>query len=94
MREPPALKAILAVEATDDLFHDDVHNMDGAFHIDQFEQWMDHLLILPQTPDYELDEDYFENPLRIVPVVLDLREAAARRRFLAPELASLAVRQG
>ena len=67
MREPPALKAILAVEATDDLFHDDVHNMDGAFHIDQFEQWMDHLLILPQTPTYELDEDYFENRFESYP---------------------------
>lgn len=67
MREPPALKAILAVEATDDLFHDDVHNMDGAFHIDQFEQWMDHLVILPQTPAYELDEDYFENRFESYP---------------------------
>ena len=61
MREPPALKAILAVEATDDLFHDDIHNIDGAFHVDQFDAWMDHLNILPQTPDYELDEDYFKN---------------------------------
>jgi predicted acyl esterase len=67
MREPPALKAILAVEATDDLFHDDVHNMDGAFHVDQFDQWMDHLLILPKTPNYELDEDYFENRFESYP---------------------------
>jgi len=61
MREPPALKAILAVEATDDLFHDDIHNIDGAFHVDQFDPWMDHLNILPQTPDYQLGEDYFKN---------------------------------
>ena len=61
MREPPALKAIIAVEATDDLFYDDIHNIDGTFHVDQFDTWMDHLNILPQTPGYELDEDYFKN---------------------------------
>ncbi len=61
MRRPPALKAILAVMATDDLFHDDVHHMDGAFHIDQFMPEMDHDNTLPRTPDYRLDEDYFKN---------------------------------
>src|SRR6185295_8188914 len=29
MRRPPALKAILSVDATDDLYQDDVHFMDG-----------------------------------------------------------------
>ncbi|MCI0635795.1 MAG: CocE/NonD family hydrolase, partial [Actinobacteria bacterium] len=29
MRNPPALKAIVAVDATDDLYQDDVHFMDG-----------------------------------------------------------------
>ena len=61
MRQPPALKAILATEATDDLFHDDVHHMDGAFHIDQFMPTMDHGNTLPQTPDYKLDEAYFRD---------------------------------
>jgi uncharacterized protein len=59
MRRPPALKAILAVMATDDLFHDDVHHMDGAFHLDQFMPEMDHDNTLPRTPDYSLDKDYF-----------------------------------
>lgn len=60
MRQPPALKAILAVEATDDLFHDDIHHMDGAFHVDQFMPAMDHENTLPQTPGYRLDEAYFQ----------------------------------
>ncbi len=60
MRQPPALKAILAVEATDDLFHDDVHHMDGAFHVDEFMPAMDHENTLPQTPGYQLDEAYFQ----------------------------------
>ena len=59
MRQPPALKAILAVMATDDLYHDDVHHMDGAFHVDQFMPAMDHENTLPQTPGYLLDEAYF-----------------------------------
>ena len=67
MREPPALKAILAVEATDDLFYDDIHNIDGTFHVDQFDTWMDHLNILPQTPGYELNEDYFKNRFESYP---------------------------
>src|SRR6202140_4370083 len=34
MRHPPALKAILAVDATEQLFHDDVHYIDGMMHFD------------------------------------------------------------
>jgi len=32
MRNPPGLKAIIAVDATDELFHDDVHYVDGIMH--------------------------------------------------------------
>jgi uncharacterized protein len=61
MRRPPALKAILAVMATDDLFHDDVHHMDGAFHLDQFMPVMDKDNSLPQVPGYVIDANYFKN---------------------------------
>ena len=61
MRNPPALKAILATEATDDLYHDDVHHMDGAFHLDQFIPFMDNEASMPQTPGYEMDEAYFRD---------------------------------
>src|SRR5262245_59752060 len=37
MRRPPALKAIIAVDATDDLYQDDVHFMDGMMHVDSWE---------------------------------------------------------
>ncbi|MGB3863794.1 MAG: CocE/NonD family hydrolase [Candidatus Aminicenantaceae bacterium] len=67
MRQPPALKAILPTAATDDLFHDDVHHMDGAFHIDQFMPVMDHGYTLPQTPDYKLDEAYFQDRFNTYP---------------------------
>ena len=41
MRNPPALKAIIAVDATDDLYHDDVHYMDGIMHVDTWEMSQD-----------------------------------------------------
>ena len=41
MRHAPGLKAIVAVHATAELFHDDVHYMDGMAHIDEFELNMD-----------------------------------------------------
>ena len=41
MRRPPALKAILAVAATEALFTEDVHYMDGIMHVDEFEVSMD-----------------------------------------------------
>ncbi len=41
LRKPPALKAILAVDATDELYTEDVHDIDGVFHFDEFELTMD-----------------------------------------------------
>ncbi len=56
MRRPAALKAIIAVDASDDLFHDDVHFIDGLLHIDEYALMIDHLNALPPAPDYPLDE--------------------------------------
>ncbi len=59
MRHPPALKAILATDATAELFHDDVHFMDGIAHIDEFELNMDMAEGWTGAPDYTLDEKVF-----------------------------------
>jgi uncharacterized protein len=56
MRNPPALKAIIAIDATDELFHDDVHYIDGMMHIDEFELNMDMAPGITGAPDYTLDE--------------------------------------
>lgn len=56
MRHPPALKAILAAHATAELFHDDVHYIDGMAHIDEFELNMDMAEGWVGAPDYSLDE--------------------------------------
>lgn len=66
MRNPPSLKAIIAVDATDELFHDDVHYVDGMMHIDEFELNMDMAPGITGAPDYTLDEKVlgprFETP--------------------------------
>ncbi len=56
MRHPPALKAIMAVDATEQLFHDDIHYIDGMMHFDEFELNMDLAPSMPGAPDYSLDE--------------------------------------
>ena len=57
LRRPPALKAIIAVDASDDLFHDDVHYIDGLLHLDEYALMIDHLNALPPAPGFPLDED-------------------------------------
>jgi uncharacterized protein len=56
LRKPPALKAILAADATEELFKEDVHYMDGVFHVDEFELTMDLDQGRTGAPDFNLDE--------------------------------------
>ena len=55
LRRPPALRAIIAVDASDDLFHDDVHYIDGLLHLDEYALMIDHLNALPPAPGFPLD---------------------------------------
>ncbi|MBY0552226.1 MAG: CocE/NonD family hydrolase [Candidatus Obscuribacterales bacterium] len=61
MRRPPALKAILAMHASDDLYQDDLHYIDGVLHLDPYHLFINHELGLPRTPDYPVDSDYFSD---------------------------------
>lgn len=56
MRNPPELKAIIAVDATAELFHDDIHYIDGMAHVDEFELNMDLGPAITGAPDYRVDE--------------------------------------
>jgi uncharacterized protein len=56
MRNPPELKAIIAAAATEELFHDDIHYIDGMMHVDEFELNMDMAPGITGAPDYTLDE--------------------------------------
>jgi predicted acyl esterase len=56
MRNPAELKAIIAIDATEELFHDDIHYIDGLMHVDEFELNMDMAPGITGAPDYTLDE--------------------------------------
>jgi len=58
MRRPPQLKAIIAMHASDDLYHDDIHYIDGVMHLDPYHLFINHELGLPRTPHYRVDADY------------------------------------
>ena len=70
MRNPPALKAIVAIMGTDDLFHDDVHFIDGMMHVDSYEFGQDIANILPAPPDYVINEAYFRDRFDTEPWLL------------------------
>jgi uncharacterized protein len=61
MRNPPALKAIIAIDATEDLYQDDVHYMDGIMHLDSWEMSQDLDNARPGAPGYVIDDAYFRN---------------------------------
>jgi predicted acyl esterase len=70
MRNPPALRAIVAIEGTDDIFRDDVHFIDGMLHVDSYEFGQDLANILPAPPDYVLNEAYFRDRFDTEPWLL------------------------
>ncbi|HEX2025475.1 MAG TPA: CocE/NonD family hydrolase [Actinomycetota bacterium] len=57
MRQPPALKAIVAVDASDDLFHLDIHYIDGIWHLDEYELGIDLWNAVSPAPDFPTDEE-------------------------------------
>ena len=71
MREPPALKAILAAHASDNLFRDSVDYVDGCFHVDAYHLQVHHENGLPRSPDYATDAAYFEDRFDVRPWFFD-----------------------
>lgn len=59
MRRPPHLKAILAAHASDDLYGNDIHYIDGGLHLDVFSIEIEVENIVPRSPDYPVDDTYF-----------------------------------
>ncbi|HEX7061633.1 MAG TPA: CocE/NonD family hydrolase [Woeseiaceae bacterium] len=70
MLGPPALKAIIAIDATEDLYQEDVHYMDGIMHVDSWEMSQELYNALPAAPDFVIDEEYFENRFDTEPWML------------------------
>lgn len=60
MRGPPALKAILAVDATEALFTEDTHYIDGIMHFDEYQIQTDLDQGRSGAPEFPLDEATLE----------------------------------
>ncbi len=74
VRQPPALKAIIAADATEDLYQDDVHFMDGIMHVDSWEMSQDLDNTRPGAPDYVIDDDNFRNRFDTEPWMLTYKK--------------------
>lgn len=61
MRQPPALKALLIAHASEDLYANDVHNWDGVLHLDIFTEEVETENLMPRSPDYVIDDAYFQD---------------------------------
>ncbi len=69
MRNPPALKAFIAMMATEYLYQEDVHYIDGIIHTDSWMMSHDLYNSMPGAPDFILDEAWLKNRFEREPSV-------------------------
>lgn len=69
MRNPPALKAFVAMMSTEYLYQEDVHYMDGIMHTDSWMMSNDLYNAMPGAPDFVLDEEWVEQRFNVEPSV-------------------------
>jgi predicted acyl esterase len=73
-RDPPALKAILAAHSSDDLYYNDVHFIDGVFHVDTYEPEIVTDNAFPAPGDYALTPEYFSDRFNQTPWMFTWKE--------------------
>ncbi len=71
MRKPPALKAIITMHGSEDLFYNDVHYIDGVMHLDYYDQQIDTDNGLPQSIKYTMSKKSFENRFDREPWIIE-----------------------
>ena len=81
VRNPQALKAIIAVDATEDLYQEDVHYMDGILHLDSWEMTQELDNARPGAPDYRIDDDNFVNRFDTEPWMLTYKKQQRDGKF-------------
>jgi len=69
VRNPPALKAFIALMATEELYQEDVHYMDGIIHTDSWMMSNDLYNALPGAPDFVMDEEWVRQRFDVEPSV-------------------------
>jgi hypothetical protein len=60
-RKPPALKAIIVAHASDDLYYNDIHYIDGVFHLDTYEPEIVTDNALPAPDQYLITPEYISD---------------------------------
>ncbi len=80
-RNPPALKAIIAIDATEDLYQEDVHYIDGILHVDSWEMSQDLDNARPGAPGYVMDEAYFRDRFDTEPWMLTWKTHQRQSEF-------------
>jgi uncharacterized protein len=94
MRNPSGLKAIIAICATDELFHEDVHFIDGMMHVDEYELNVDLTNAMTRAPDFPTDEASLQQRFDSMPWIITYKQHPRDGAFWdAPErpLASIRV---
>lgn len=74
MLQPPDLKAIIPMHATDDVYTDDIVYYDGALQIESLARWplsMMPSMALPAPPDYDLDTEEARYRFEMEPWLFD-----------------------
>jgi len=56
MRQPPALKALIIADATENLYSEDIHYIHGMTHMDGYMVGIDTHNAMSPSPDYPIDE--------------------------------------
>ena len=69
LRNPPALKAFISLMATEELYQEDVHYIDGIIHTDSWMMSNDLYNALPGAPDFVMDEEWLRQRFEVEPSV-------------------------
>ncbi len=74
MRNPPGLKAIIAICATDDLYSDQAHFNDGMMHVDEYELNVDMANAMTRAPDFPTDDASLARRFDTMPWIITYKQ--------------------
>jgi uncharacterized protein len=74
MRNPPGLKAIIAICATEDLYSDQAHFNDGMMHVDEYELNVDMANAMTRAPDFPTDEASLAQRFDTMPWIITYKQ--------------------
>lgn len=73
--------ALLLLHGSEDIYANDIHNIDGQLHLDIFTQEIDTENMMPRSPNYEIDNDYWNNKFNSRPWIFTYLEHQRDSQF-------------